>query len=78
METTIPLCSRRSKTAAASIGSPSRSPQPAMPVWEVRMAPVDPVTTVAPVDLAVTNTTVSAGDGRGGPATGHFCASRSE
>jgi hypothetical protein len=69
METTIPLCSRRSKTAAASIGSPSRSPQPAMPVWEVRMAPVD---------LAVTNTTVSAGDGRGGPATGHFCASRSE
>jgi hypothetical protein len=37
METTIPVCSSRSSTAAASIGSPSRSPQPAMPVWEVMM-----------------------------------------
>ena len=34
-ETTIPVCNNRSKTAAASIGSPRRSPQPAMPVWEV-------------------------------------------
>ena len=37
METTIPVCSNRSRITAASIGSPSRSPQPAMPVWEVKI-----------------------------------------
>ena len=39
-----------------------------------KVAPMGPVvTTVGPVDLAaVTNTTVSVGDGRGGPATVTF------
>src|ERR1700756_141729 len=35
--TTMPVCNGRSSTALESTGSPRRSPQPAIPVWEVMM-----------------------------------------